>query len=380
MKVCMLTTGHSALDDRIFFKEVRSLTRAGYTVSVVANRVPEQPEYDGVRLIGAPPPVRGPLGRWWSLLRAGLAERADVYHVHEPDALWVAAAIRCLRPQTRIVYDVHEWFPELRFRTRTRLSTLDRLRQRWLVWLDRRFSRSADAIITVDDRLAARYRSYGGGQVPVVILGHYPPLEIFPAVPPADDGRPVTFAYVGGISEDRGLTEMVQGVVAANKAGFPSRLQLHGAFMMPKDRQQFETLCQDPAVAACVMFAGWIAHDQIGEQLSHVDVGLSLLYPIQVYRECLPIKLFEYMACGRPVITSNLPMMQAIVDECACGLTVDVLDPTQVADAFIRLASDRALRHTLGAAGRAAAVDRYHWGTYEPDLLATYARLAAPRG
>ena len=107
----------------------------------------------------------------------------------------------------------------------------------------------------------------------------------------------------------------------------------------------------------------------------HRDVGLALLHPDPNYVNSLPTKMFEYMLMGRPVVVSNFPMWQEIVEEAVCGLAVDPLDLDAVESAVRQLLDDAELRQRLGQNGRRAVLDKYSWEREGEKLVDFYREL-----
>ena len=89
-----------------------------------------------------------------------------------------------------------------------------------------------------------------------------------------------------------------------------------------------------------------------------------------------PTKLFEYMACGIPVIASNFPEMGAIVEENNCGITVDPTNIMQISDAIIELLKDPEKEKKMGENGRRAVEEKYNWENMEKRLFGLYEELA----
>lgn len=112
MKVCMLSSVHSADDIRIVEKEARSLLRAGHAVTVVAR--PPSPRDPGdiqFKLIDLPS-----VPRWkrpWVIGRAAVAlaqsAKADVVQFHDPELIPFALMLK--RQGCKVIYDVHEDVP-----------------------------------------------------------------------------------------------------------------------------------------------------------------------------------------------------------------------------------------------------------------------------
>lgn len=74
-----------------------------------------------------------------------------------------------------------------------------------------------------------------------------------------------------------------------------------------------------------------------------------------------PIKLFEAMAAGTPVIATDLPFQREIVRDNECGLVIPVGDPHRLAQAVAEIARSPDKAHAMGQAGRAALVAHYSW-------------------
>jgi len=85
-KICILTSVHSVFDVRIFYKEAKSLSKAGYNVTLIAQHNKNE-IVDGVKII-ALPIAKNRFHRMtkiaWRLFRLALKEDADVYHFHDP--------------------------------------------------------------------------------------------------------------------------------------------------------------------------------------------------------------------------------------------------------------------------------------------------------
>ncbi|HLP17740.1 MAG TPA: glycosyltransferase, partial [Bacteroidota bacterium] len=93
-----------------------------------------------------------------------------------------------------------------------------------------------------------------------------------------------------------------------------------------------------------------------------------------------PIKLFEYMATGRPVVCSRMGIISTVVNETGCGLLVQPDDPQAHAEALIYLLTHPEEAAQMGACGREWVVARYNWSVEEKKLLAFYDQLSRQNG
>jgi glycosyltransferase involved in cell wall biosynthesis len=103
--------------------------------------------------------------------------------------------------------------------------------------------------------------------------------------------------------------------------------------------------------------------------------GLVTLHPVINYLDALPVKMFEYMAAGIPVIASDFPVWRDIIDASGCGICVDPFHPPAIAAAidYLLLHPDQARR--MGENGRRAVASQYNWNAEAAKLLAFYSDL-----
>lgn len=109
--VCILSSVHIALDNRVFYREARSLKKAGYDVTLIAIH-PREEIIDGVCIIGLPRIPRWQRPRLWiQILQLARKLDVDIYHFHDPELLFVTPWLRLFTGKPTI-YDIHENYPD----------------------------------------------------------------------------------------------------------------------------------------------------------------------------------------------------------------------------------------------------------------------------
>ena len=106
-KIVILTSVHSAFDDRIFHKQARSLAKADYEVVLIAPHSRNE-IVDGVRVVSLPEQSSRPkriFGLTFRILCFALREKADFYHFHDPELIPTALLIKMLT-RAKIIYDM----------------------------------------------------------------------------------------------------------------------------------------------------------------------------------------------------------------------------------------------------------------------------------
>jgi glycosyltransferase involved in cell wall biosynthesis len=176
--------------------------------------------------------------------------------------------------------------------------------------------------------------------------------------------------YVGNIAGLRGIREMVQAI---NLVSEPAVLTLVGRFTEPVIESEVKTYKGWGRVTAL----GVCDRQGVKAALDRAVAGLVTLHPAINYLDALPIKMFEYMAAGIPVIASNFPLWQKIVEDHDCGVCVDPLNPRAIAAAIDLFLENRAYAETMGLNGALAVKNYFNWGIEEKKLLAFYSRICS---
>lgn len=357
MKICMLSSVHSADDVRIVEKEARSLSLAGHAVTVIA-----RPPYSrNVGNIEFKVIELSPVPRWkrpWvfgrEAIRLAQSIRADVIQFHDPELIPFALSLK--RETCKVVYDVHEDVPADIHSKQWIPSWMRPLAARSIEFVERMAASRFDAVVAATPAIADRFRSYGAR---VSVVRNSVRLDEF-VEPTVRVRRRKQAVYVGRITFDRGLMTMVE---VCARAQLP--LVLAGA-IGPEESDWLKGSSSD------VIYRGKLDRAEVARLLNESLVGLNLLLPEPNYLYSLPTKLFEYMAAGLAVITSDLPLSKEIVEAAGCGFVVPVEDLAIAVEKLSMLANNPQQAIELGVAGRTAVRRDYNWEQDANELKKLY--------
>ena len=365
-KICVLTSAHPAFDVRIFHKECKSLARAGYDVVLVATET-ECVSHEGISLDLLPRRVnrldrmtRGTFAVFRSARKAG----ADVYHFHDPELIPVALLLRFLG--AKVVYDIHEDLPRTISYKRYIPAALKNPVSRTVEFIENWASRRFSGLVTATSNVADRFKGMNRN---LVVLNNYPKREELVTPIPGHHGkREPILVYVGmRISWARGADEMVRSMsLLAPELG--AQLRLVGNW---DDAGMPQALSSVPGWERTT-FVGPLGRPGVTKELERAAAGLVILHPEPNYVMSEPVKLFEYMAAGLPVIASDFPLCREIINQARCGLLVDPLDPREIASAITYLLTHPEEAEQMGQRGRQAVQEQYNWANEEKKLLRFY--------
>ena len=357
-RVCIMTSVHRHDDVRIYHKEARSLRERGCEVTILCSDY-EGVDESGIRFVK----VEVPAGRIRRILfspgrffKAAKKTGAEYFHFHDPELM--RAGLK-LRKYGKTVYDVHEDVPS-QILTKPYLKPgLAKLCSKWFEKYERRAARRFDAIVAAEPVIYARMKHLNRNTYQVC---NYPILE---ELAPSAEGSPRKrqVCYLGGITRIRGIHEMLDAV-----AGTDITLVLAGDFENDALRREAEA---HPGWKN-VSYLGYIGRKEVSRVLSESGAGLVILHPIPKYLTALPVKMFEYMAAGVPVIASNFPYWKQILEDSHCGLCVDPLNPEEIRMTMEYILKNPDIIAEMGQNGRTGVVEQYNWATEKQKLFELY--------
>lgn len=365
--IAHLSTVHSASDQRIFHKEARSLAGAGFDVSVVA-KADRSEVRDGVRILpfltGAKRrPLRMTLGLV-GMLRTALKVNADAYHLHDPELLLIAPLLK-MRGK-KVVYDAHEdlpgtirakyWIPDA-FKTPLALLA---------GFVEQAIAQRLDAVVVANPGQSAPFPDEK-----TIAVQNFPLAFEMNAVNVIPyQARRNCAVYVGGLTESRGVLQMLEAVEILNQKT-SAKLLLGGRFVP----ETLETESRSKPGWKHTEYLGFLDRVELVNVLVQSRVGLALMHPTPNYTSNQPVKLFEYMLAGIPVVASNIPNYARIVDDAGCGIAVDPLNSEAIAEAIEWLFDHPREAEAMGIRGREAVLSGMNWEREADKLVRLYEAL-----
>jgi len=178
--------------------------------------------------------------------------------------------------------------------------------------------------------------------------------------------------FVGSFHEWHDVATLVEAFGNLHNKDAEARLLLVGdGANKPKIEDLVSTLGLDKAV----IFTGSVPFDQVPFLVSSADVTVAPYKKMDVEFWGSPMKLFEYMASGTPLITSSVGQLTEIIKQDENGLLVEPGDVIALAQAMEKLINDPGLRDSLALRARMDAERSFSWEQYIDQLENLFGEL-----
>jgi glycosyltransferase involved in cell wall biosynthesis len=362
-KICHLTSVHRRYDTRIFLKECKTLSDAGFDVSLVVADGKGDEVIDKIKIYDVGKPINRKermLKTTKKVFQKALEINAEIYHFHDPELIPIGIKLKKLGK--KVIYDVHEDVPRdilskpyLNKFSRVILSKIIEVYENYAV-------KKFDYIITATPYIRDRLKKLNPNTIDI---NNFPLLKEFNSID-LKNIKENAICYVGDITRIRGIIELIKSLEYVDVT-----LHLGGNFESENLKEKVKLL---PGWKK-VKYYGYLNREKIKEVFASVNAGIVTFLPEPNHINAMPNKLFEYMSASLPVIASNFPLWKEIVEKNNCGICVDPMKPEEIAQAIKYLITHPDEAREMGENGRKAVLKKYNWEKESEKLISIYKTL-----
>ena len=381
-KVCMLSFQHDLLDDRIYKKEALTLSQNGYEVIHIGygNEFKDYITPDDIRIIQLKRyrMNEGFKSKLLTLKQSFMNDifqmakdvSADIYHLHDVELCRIALKLKKLPHHPKVIYDAHEPY-------------LENLKDYWhkrswfkiilndipSISAEKRILRKVDHLIATEENVASRFRKNNPN---TSIIYNY--SFFYPNESSLSEEKEYDAIYCGGISESKGIFLILEAIINCKKKGYEIKTIMVGQFSSLEIKSKVEKIIEKEKLHDNITFTGNIPIEDIANYYKRSKIGLCLFPLNRTNQLILPIKLFEYMSFGLPVVGSNFGHIKEIIEKDGAGIYVDPHDYESIASAILELLCNDSYKKR-GAEIMSLTRQRYIWEKEESKLLEIYSNF-----
>ncbi|QIP12015.1 glycosyltransferase family 4 protein [Spirosoma aureum] len=365
VRILHVSTAHPSQDPRLAYRVIPSLA-PHYELIAALPHVSTGHKY-GVNYLWLPKFRRVWLRILFSqpfVLWYALCTRPKLLHLYDPELLPLARFIQILL-RIPVIYEVHE---NLYKKSPEKAQNQGAIVMQLFYWFDAMAQRRFYLIFTEHAYLDT-YRQLANAHV---IIYNYPLLSFLETFrqPYDPDQEQPAFFYIGWMSVERAFDTLVAGLSILKKTH--PKFQAHFFGERTFTDNDLNQLPGFTSIQDNIHFYGYTDQQQALPYASRSTAGFALLKAVGDYPDSYTTKMFEYMALGLPVITSNFALYRHVVEQHQCGFCIDPTDPKQLAEVLTFLIEHPDESRAMGERGRVAVKNYYNWESEAQKLLGFY--------
>jgi len=359
IKIVHLTSVHPRYDTRIFYKMCKSLSKR-YEVNLIVADGKGNEIKDNIKIFDvgkAENRKERILKTAKKILKKALEIDAKVYHLHDPELIPIGIKLKKLGK--KVIFDSHEDVPKQilakHYLNSFSKKILSFVYSKYEMYMLKKF----DLVIAATPIIKEKFVKAG---IKSEDINNFPIIDDFLNIKP--QFKENVFCYVGSLYKTRGIEEIVKAIEKVD-----ANLIIAGKFY----DKNYEKYIKSIKGWQKVDFRGFVGKKEILEILENSLAGLVTLHPTLSYLEAYPVKMFEYMASGIGVISSNFSLYNNLLSN--GGVLVNPLDIKEIISAMQFFIKNKEKIKEIGENNRKLVKKKYNWKNEEKKLFEIYEKV-----
>lgn len=223
----------------------------------------------------------------------------------------------------------------------------------------KRVFNKASSLVAVSEEVANYLRGYRESREGIHVIPNAINPKNYPdsAFPNISSDSPFTVGFLGTLKPWHGVSRLIEAFAQFHQQDNETRLVIVGD---GPERGSIESMIDSFKLGKVVTMKGALPHDHIPSVLRTWDVAVAP-YPVIPNFYFSPLKIFEYMAAGLPVVASSIGQIKSLVQNKSNGLLCSPGDLNDLISAFHFLKENPVLRKRLGTQARETVLNRFTW-------------------
>jgi len=373
-------------------KEIKALNANGYTVHILCNNntnKPLQEKVQGAFVHRLPVFDHLPaklqkikrmpysFNRLWIKQASHIIKEHQIHSIHAHDLPMAPIGIKLAKKfKLKLVYDMHENYPAAMAEWNKGASLSRKIFKNAHIgaMLDKYCIKRADRIIVVVDEMRDLLINRGESPDKIYVVSNTVDADLFAN---AEYDQKIidqykdqyTILYLGTFSIERGLGTAISAMHDISKHIPSAKLLLVGGGAYEKQLKEY---VQKEKASDYVEFGGWVTFDKVPSYMKAADICIVPQPSNPFIDTTIPHKIFQYMAVGKPVLTSDASPLKRIVVGTACGEYFKSEDPQSFSQAIQKI---HASKTAYAENGQKAIKEKYNWENSSTELIKLYHQL-----
>ena len=367
-KIVFLNTGHKSLDDRVFYHQAKSLLKQGFNIEIISTKEDCIGNIDSITINSYDDRNFSQKQKISKIIKYLIHSNPKIIIADTPLAV-IASAIYKRKNKTRIIYDITEWYPSKKnlidnkgvskiFKaiTLTILNLFSGLQSDYFIF--------GEHFKSIPFRILFFWKSY-------IYLPYYPDLNYINYFPVSRIENVVNLTFSGIINKEKGIESVINAIsLSALKCSDKQfNLRIIGYFPTSEDRLFFEEITKNLQGNFSITLENFLTFPQFCKTIGNTHIFLDLRKKDFENSFCLPIKLFYYLACGRPVIYSNLSSIPKAIPDINFGLLTEPDDSERISNRIIDYINDNDLYNTHCSNALKISKEKFNWQLIENKFV-----------
>lgn len=328
LKICHFTSAHVDTDTRIFYRQCVGLAKLGYQIDLLTLNG-ESKIKEAVNIISLELKYKNIFHRsiksTYIFYNFFKNSAYDIYQFHDPELIPLGLILRWFLKK-KVVFDIHENF-------------LEQIKRRQMNYLLKKttiltakalnyFSAKSFYILLAEKSYESNYNKKTTNYE---IIYNYPDTNFFSKYRVSDRGDLKDIFYVGLISYDRNIINILDALKILKDRGHKFKFHCIGPLVDGIESEIHKLKFIDD-LKNVVQFYGRMDLNEAYEISRNCKFGLAILKGTGNYKNSYPTKIFEYYSILMPVLASNFPLYNSVVNEIEGGENVNPESPKEIAD------------------------------------------------
>lgn len=372
--IAIVTSIHPSFDKRVW-RHARSMAEHGFHIYLICPwDVSNNREYKNITFYTFKIPKKRILRVFYStfittIMLLKVIKKIKLIHFHDIDILPIMTVFSFFKP---VVYDVHENYAE-EMLVREWIPKYLRQPLYYLVKYGQFFfSQIVKNVVLVTE---AQEVDFISRRINKCIVKNYASKQLVKQVTDDFLMRPQAAIFIASHYELNGSLLLLDVVKILSEKSDNFIIYVSNRFGNPYFEKIWKQKLADFKLEHVIKILPNVPSTEIVHLLNKATIGLNIPLRVVKQERAINTKLFEYMAAGLPVITSDLQYPSAVINKTRCGLLVRPEDPNSIADAILQLFKDKPLAYEMGKKGQKAFLESYNWESQMVGLVQYYQQI-----